>query len=107
MNMNHSIKAILVVYTAARDRNGNCYHAARYTDCATGASVRFGNIGGSSNMNGLPGLLGIDLSNVWQSQEVLPIRQWGRLTKDWPYIANHADDKAAQAVRDAIAEVTA
>lgn len=96
------VTGILHVFTAARDRNGNCYHAARYIDTASGVTVRFGNIGGQGNMDSLPRLLhGYD-HNCYTVREVLPIRDWNRLTKDWPYLANHADEQAAQIVRDAI-----
>lgn len=100
------ITGILHIYTAARDVNGNCYHAAIYTDTATGASVKFGNIGGSSNMDGLPRLLGHDISTTYRVHEVLPIREWNRLTRDWPYLANHADEKAVVAVKAAIDAAT-
>lgn len=96
------ITGILHVLTAARDRNGNCYHAAVYTDTATGAVVRFNNIGGPSNLDSLPRLLGHDLSTTYQVREVLPIREWQRLTRGWPYIANHSDNTAVEAVRAAI-----
>lgn len=99
------IKAILSIFTAARDRNGNCYHAAQYTDTATGVTVKFGNIGGASNMDSLPRLLGYDTSNVYYTREVLPIRQWQRFTKSWPYLCNHADEKAVAAVKTALAAV--
>lgn len=107
-----SIRAILTVYTAARDRNGNCYHSAEYTDTASGATVRFRDIGGSGNMDNLPALMGltlpgytslIDWDQVRMDRQTLPIREYNRLTKDWPYVANHANDKAVAAVCAAIA----
>lgn len=100
------ITGILTVYTSARDRNGNCYHAAEYIDTASGVVVRFGDIGGSSNMQSLPRLLGRDLSNTHQVHTVLGYRSWRALTKDWPYISNHADETAVAAVRAAIAAAT-
>jgi hypothetical protein len=102
MRVQMQIKAILSIFTAARDRNGNCYHAAQYTDTATGVSIQFGNIGGASNMNALPGLLGYDWENVYLMHAVLPIRQWQRFTKAWPYIANHANETAVAAVKTAL-----
>lgn len=100
--MRAPIKAILHVFTSERDSYGNCYHAAQYIDCASGVMVRFGDIGGDMNMNALPRLLGHESDHVYHIHEVLPKRRWKMWTKDFPYLANHADEQAAQIVRDAI-----
>lgn len=103
-----TIRGIVVVYTSARDRNGNCYHSAQYTDCATGAVAYFRDIGGPSNMNGLAHLLGFsdhDYDSLFTDQQVLPIREYQRLTRDWPYVSNGADTLMVQAIARAIREV--
>jgi hypothetical protein len=98
------IRLIIHVYSSERDVNGNCYHSASVTDTETGASARFRNIGGASNMDGIGQLLGIPYGYpcVYTVREQLPKRRYQRLTKYWAYIANHANQAAADALRAAI-----
>lgn len=74
--------------TRSRDRNGNCYHAMRYTDAATGRTVCASGAGGESNVaSTLYHLNGgsHEPRNVTYTATVLPIRQWDRETRGWPY----------------------
>ncbi len=103
------IRGILIIYTSARDRNGNCYHSAQYTDTDTGAFVRFRDVGGESNMRGLARLLGFgdyDSDHIYSDHQVLGIREYQRLTRDWPYNGNGADSNAVALIRAAIREAS-
>lgn len=72
-----------------RDINGNTYWALRFTDYATGRTVCGRISGGESNINAIrmgwtvPGEW--DRSIEWVIHE-LPIREFQRTTKDWPYL---------------------
>lgn len=100
------ITGILTVYTSARDRNGNCYHAAEYTDTASGAVVRFGNIGGASMVTDVWPVLCEPIPFADRHNRLRLVRG-AKVIPQQARKALHADDRAVAAVKEAIAAVTA
>ena len=80
------------------NRAGRVYWALRFTDYATGKSVVGTVCGGESNIGGIrlywttPGSW--DRSLILTVQE-LPIREFDRLTKEWPYAGSEPEKLAA------------
>ena len=71
----------LTVYNSKGDMYGNCYFAVEL-DTGASAPLVHGHIGTCSNVNTRDCRENLH----WHIAEVeLPIRQFNRLTKDWPY----------------------
>jgi hypothetical protein len=90
------IRATLEAINSRRDRSGNCYWAFRFTDLESGQVVEGRICGGESNIYGIR-------CNLWTqtwdqsiqfSTTELPIREWNRLTKEWPYAGCTSEDLA-------------
>jgi len=82
-------RAIIHVFTAARDRNGNCYHAVRVTNTATGAFVE-----AHTDAEGNPTAFlrdVLDWSEMYRIQEVLPIRAWQAGPGKFPFLRNERE----------------
>ena len=85
------ITATLEAIYSKRDMYGNCYWALRYCDHATGRYVCGAVSGGESNIYGI--LRENDTAqgtNDWDRSirflcTQLPIREFNRLTDDWPH----------------------
>ena len=85
------IRAIVHTFTSERDRNGNCYHAARVTNTDTGASITIGHVGGQQNASAeVRRLLGFNHEGVYLVEEVIPIRQFQRGPGQWDYLDSEA-----------------
>ncbi len=97
------IKAILESLYSKRDLNGNCYWAFRYTDTASGKQVCGTVSGGESNVRSLLRPLGLESQDVHSTITELPIREFNRLTKPWPYAGCTAED-LAKYVRKVLAD---
>lgn len=96
--MSESIKGILVAINSRRDRNGNCYWALRYTDTATGRQVVGTVSGGESNIRGISYQMNggsWEPRNIYFETQELPIREFDRLTKTWPYAGCQPEALAA------------
>lgn len=82
------IKAILKAIGSKPDMYGNSYWAFTFTDCKTGKVVSANISGGESNIRSIT--IGFTKEHEWdrsihlESVE-LPIREFNRLTKSWPY----------------------
>ncbi len=84
--MEHKIKALLEVIYSKRDMYGNCYWAGQLTETSTGKVVSFTISGGEGNITGAASVLYGFGSQAWTTMEtMLPIREFNRLTKKWPY----------------------
>ncbi len=79
--------ATIQIFVSKRDIYGNVYGAFAYTDHATGKVVK-----------GLVGSHGNVATTFRYSDgflvhtEVMPIRQWNRLTKGWEYAGDGCED---------------
>jgi len=86
--MTTALTARIEAINSRADRAGNRYWAFRYTDYQTGKRVEATISGGESNINAIRQAMGRvdgwDASIEFDVTE-LPIREWNRLTKDWPY----------------------
>lgn len=85
------VKCIVHIFTAAKDRNGNCYHAVVLTNTRTGERLSIREIDSDNNprmylANVLP------FEAVYYVQETFPIRQWNALVKGFgPYVASERE----------------
>jgi hypothetical protein len=84
------IRLIIHVLTSARDLSGNCYHAARITRTRDGASITIKDLGGDSNARHYAANAGLDYAEIYSVQEVIPIREWNRATKEYPHMQESA-----------------
>lgn len=84
-----SIKAILTAHYSKRDRNGNCYWALVYRDCATGKTVTGTISGGESNIRATICELGMEYGEVHFTVEEHPIRVFNHMVKDYQYVGCH------------------
>lgn len=90
-----NIKGILEAINSKRDRNGNCYWALRYTDTATGKTVEGTVCGGESNIRGIMYQMNgksWEPRNIHFATQELMIREFNRLTKNWPYAGCTPED---------------
>lgn len=94
------IKAVLEVINSATDVNGNRYWAFVFVDTLTGSRVQ-ATTPHESNVTGAFRTLGLDWSTVYYTRQVLPKREFRRLTKEWEYSGCHPD-AIAQYIRDRI-----
>jgi hypothetical protein len=94
--MNTPKTASLHQISSRRDINGNCYHAATYTDHATGRSCSF-TVDAASNARFAMHRSGMghDFGAVILTEEQLPIRRFHSLVKPWPYAGCTAAEIAA------------
>ena len=88
------ITSTLTIYNSKRDRAGNCYYAFTFFDHATGHSVSATICGGESNIYAV--LHGWSTPNEWDrtiavNRVELKIREFDRMTKDWPHAGCHPD----------------
>ncbi len=79
------IKLILTTYTSERDRNGNCYHSGVVRSTVTGERVKFRETGGRENLPQFARRAGLEWEDLNYEAVTLPIREYNRLTKAWPY----------------------
>lgn len=80
--------ATLTAINSRQDSAGNCYWAFRFVHHATGETIEAKISGGQSNIYGIMhGMFGADGWNreIAFNTEELKIREFDRLTKDWPY----------------------
>ena len=66
------------------DMYGNRYWAFVWTDCR-GTSVSATIRGGESNISDVIREMGLDCKQCLYTREEMPIREFNRLTRDWPY----------------------
>lgn len=96
------IKLIAEGFNSKTDRNGNRYWAYRLTNTQTGAVIK-GNLGGSMQsalshaITVMIRKFGWSWDNVHLTETELPIREFNRLVKGWPYSRNVVDEVAAAA----------
>lgn len=83
-----NFRASLICWNSRRDSAGNCYYAFTWTDLDTKKVVNATFAGNESNL----GAMLYDMNggshephDVIRNQTQLPIRQFNRMTKDWPY----------------------
>lgn len=92
------INGILECLNSRADRYGNRYFAFRYTDCASGRTVEGTISGGESNISSIPYYLhgqSHEPRDIFRPQnDELPIREFNRLTKNWPYAGCGPEDLA-------------
>ena len=90
------IKAALHIINSRRDIYGNCYWAATYTDTATGRGCSF-TVAARSNCEVAMYRGGMEHQHgeVLTTYEELPIRQYNRTVKGWPYAGCVEADIAA------------
>ena len=88
------IKIIVDVYNSKLDRNGNTYWAYVVTDVRSGNTVT-GKLGGSARgvAAGIMRKLGYEWEEVHTTEHELPVREFDRLVKSWPY-RDSADEVA-------------
>ena len=82
------INGILEIINSRRDTYGNCYFAFKYTDTATDQTVSATVSGGHSNIASIPFYLhggSFEPRDIHVYDTELPIREFNRLTKSWPY----------------------
>jgi hypothetical protein len=96
------IKWILEIINSKRDLNGNCYWAFVAVETATGKQCVGSISGGESNILAarryLPGVTEPS-SNVRYSCAEMPIREFNRRVKGWPY-AGCCPDAIAQFITE-------
>lgn len=94
-----ALKYVLTAYNSRRDTNGNCYWAFSYRDVATDRQVHGTVSGGQSNIEGirmyLNGGAWPPLGDYHWTVIELPIREFNRMTKDWPHAGCAPEDLAA------------
>lgn len=77
---------ILTIHTSKADVYGNCYHAFTYSE-RPGGKACSGITGNTCNVDSVPRLA--DGEKCWDNwvviREILPIRQFNKLVKGWPY----------------------
>lgn len=81
------IKHVFTAHYSKRDFYGNCYWGFTYTNTANGKSVSGKISGGESNIRAaIPELNGGGWDNnyIFNTQEN-KIRDFNRMTKEWPY----------------------
>ena len=94
-----NIVAILEKIYSKRDSNGNVYWSFRFTDCATNRYVHGIISGGEGNLNGIrrhwPNANMDDWNDgIYSHCTEMSIREFNRLTKDWPYAGCRSEDIA-------------
>ena len=94
-----TIKAILDCLNSRADMYGNCYWAFRYTDSATGKQVVGTVSGGESNISAVIREMGLDWESIYYTRHELPIREFNRTTKDWPYAGCSPKDDLVPFIR--------
>ena len=92
------IVATLEAHYSTADKYGNCYWALRFIDHKTGKQVEGTVSGGESNINSI--LYHWNNPNSWDRSIRFTvvehkIREFNRLTKDWPYAGCSSEDLAA------------
>jgi len=96
MNPSPKIKAALTIYNSRCDFYGNCYYAFSYCDTLTGKYVH-GHTASANNVRYILGHmspLGIDNGEYHISTQEMPIREFNRFTKEFPYAGCSPDDIA-------------
>jgi hypothetical protein len=104
--MTKTLHGRLEAHRSRRDINGNTYWALRYVDYATGCEVVGTISGGEGNINAIR--MGFSAPGEWdRGIECITvehgIRDFNRLTKDWPYLGCDPDELRA-AIKSKIAE---
>lgn len=90
------IKATCEIINSKRDLNGNTYWAFSYLDHGTGKSVEATISGGESNITAIRRHLFGDDSEALNFLRVeMPIRQFDKRVKNWPYAACRPEEIAA------------
>jgi hypothetical protein len=83
------IKLIVDVYNSRIDRNGNTYWAFGLRDTQTGKSLAFKEGGSGSNATyWLSHELDYEWEDLHTTEHELPVRQFERMVKTWPYAHN-------------------
>ncbi len=94
-----TIIATITPHYSRRDIYGNCYWAFTYTDHEKDRSVSATISGGDSNIRCIPYHLNggnYEPRNVQVNlPEELPIRQFNRMTKEWPHAGCNPEELAA------------
>jgi len=91
------IYATLDIINSKADIYGNRYWAFRYTDHETGNNVEARISGGESNINAIRCHMGkVDGwdSGINTKRTEMKIREFNRLTKDWPHAGCSPEDLA-------------
>lgn len=85
--MENKIKANLDIYYSKRDKYGNVYFAATVTSTETGRSVSGRITGGEGNLRAaMAELYGFGSGSWHTTEQMLLIRDFDRLVKQWPYL---------------------
>ncbi len=87
------IKAIVIGYHSKRDTYGNVYWAFAWTDTETRHQAHGKICGGESNL--MVAIRHMDLGDVFTVTKQLGVRDFNRLTKDWPHAGCTPDEIAA------------
>lgn len=106
MTTSPAIIATLTAYNSRRDIYGNCYWAFSYCDNQSGREICGTVSGGRSNVSGILYYLNggsFEPRNVSFSNQELPIREFNRMTKDWPY-AGCLPEELAKFIRAGLVE---
>ena len=83
-----AIKFLVDIVTSKRDIYGNCYHAATITRVSDNLTL-CGTVDAASNVRGYlykNGMARIGENEIHETETVLPIRQFNRLTKQYKRI---------------------
>lgn len=93
-----AVKGILTAYYSKPDSAGNRYWAFAYTDAETGDTVRGTTTGGEVNINAIRMELN---GGHWPPPQQyvcatigMAIREWGRMTKEWPHAGSQPAELA-------------
>jgi hypothetical protein len=99
-----ALLAVIDCVSSLRDRAGNCYFAFTFTNCETGKGYSGTVSGGESNVKQIifelcgQSWTGADAYHfTWNA---LPIRQYERMTKGWPY-AGCLGEEIVKRIREA------
>lgn len=88
-------------FARSRDRNGNTYHAVRFTDFETGrtahGTLTADNADHARRWLANGGKEGdwADAAKIIRQEQTLPAREFDRMVKNWPHVGCTAEEIAA------------
>lgn len=93
--MAKSVKSFLTIYNSRRDFAGNCYWAFQWVRVRDGKTIGATISGGESNISAIVREMGMDWEEVRTQRVELPIREFNRVCRPWPYAGCCPCDLAA------------